>query len=223
MNEFSIMKTSDQSKKTWWFWQQRGRIKRVENSSNRVSKKYFFHLLLSIFQQTWGPKMSNNKSHDKWEKEWLSFGFGGVSVAGVFGCGWWLERIWLTVVRVLRGCVDRLKEGENRGLWLYCHRWSDEWKEALTTVVIVKIVVGGSRVGMVDSEMGEAWRWWVWLLRKWRLGFCKKGCKFEKKRVGWRFLGSVFSYSVGEIVSLFLWLPPQVNLFFLINASLLLS
>jgi hypothetical protein len=24
-------------------------------------KKYFFHLLLSIFQQTWGPKMSNNK------------------------------------------------------------------------------------------------------------------------------------------------------------------
>jgi hypothetical protein len=23
-------------------------------------KKYFFHLLLSIFQQTWGPKMSNN-------------------------------------------------------------------------------------------------------------------------------------------------------------------
>uniref|UniRef100_A0A2K2AGD6 Secreted protein n=1 Tax=Populus trichocarpa TaxID=3694 RepID=A0A2K2AGD6_POPTR len=33
----------------------------------------------------------------------------------------------------------RLKEGENRGLWLYCHQWSDEWKEELTTVVIVRI------------------------------------------------------------------------------------
>ena len=41
---FSIMKTSDQSKKTWRFWQQRERIKRVENSSNRVSKKKYFFL-----------------------------------------------------------------------------------------------------------------------------------------------------------------------------------
>jgi len=57
------MKTSDQSKKTWQFWQQMGRIKRAENSSNKVLKKYFFHLLLSIFQQTWGQKMSNNKDN----------------------------------------------------------------------------------------------------------------------------------------------------------------
>lgn len=50
----------------------------------------------------------------------------------------------------------RLKEGENHGLWLYCHRWSDEWTEELTTVVIVRIAVGGSRAGMVDGETGEA-------------------------------------------------------------------
>jgi len=60
------MKTSDQSKKTWRFWQQRGRIKKAENNSNRVLKKYFFQLLLSIFQQTWGPKMSNNNELKYW-------------------------------------------------------------------------------------------------------------------------------------------------------------
>jgi hypothetical protein len=34
--------------------------KEQKTSQTEFSKKYFFHLLLSIFQQTWGPKMSNN-------------------------------------------------------------------------------------------------------------------------------------------------------------------
>jgi len=75
------MKTPSQSKKTWWFWQQRGRIKRAENNSNRVSKKHislyfcqssskyelnsytWFKRRVYTISNTWGPKLSNNK-HD---------------------------------------------------------------------------------------------------------------------------------------------------------------
>jgi hypothetical protein len=38
----------------------KGKDKESRKQLKQVSKKYFFHLLLSFFQQTWGPKMSNN-------------------------------------------------------------------------------------------------------------------------------------------------------------------
>jgi hypothetical protein len=56
------MKTPDQPKKTWWFFAAKGKDKESwKQLKQGFQKKYLFHLLLSIFQQTWGPKMSNNK------------------------------------------------------------------------------------------------------------------------------------------------------------------
>jgi hypothetical protein len=66
------MKTPSQSKKTDDFGSKEGRIKRAENSSNRVRKKCLimsYTLILGSKQvytisNTWGPKLSNNKSHE---------------------------------------------------------------------------------------------------------------------------------------------------------------
>jgi len=53
MNEFSIIKTPNQSKKPDDFGSKKRKIKRAENNWNKVWKTLLSPLLLSIPQQSW--------------------------------------------------------------------------------------------------------------------------------------------------------------------------